>query len=141
MKYMILVSHGMFAPGLHDALMMLLGGEHEEIKSVSLRNGVSSEVFAKEVEETLDSIKEGSEIVVCGDLIGGSPLTTTINLMSQRGMLDKTVIIGGMNLPLVLTAALMKDSMDLQMIPDAALAEATGSLKQFVVETQEEDDI
>ena len=35
----------------------------------------------------------------------------------------------------------MKDSMDLQMIPDAALAEATGSLKQFVVETQEEDDI
>ena len=60
MKYMILVSHGMFAPGLHDALMMLLGGEHEEIKSVSLRNGVSSEVFAKEVEETLDSIKEGS---------------------------------------------------------------------------------
>ena len=61
--------------------------------------------------------------------------------MSQRGMLDKTVIIGGMNLPLVLTTALMKDSMDLQMIPDAALAEATGSLKQFVVETQEEDDI
>ena len=141
MKYMILVSHGMFAPGLHDALMMLLGGEHEEIKSVSLRNGVSSEVFAKEVEETLDSIKEGSEIIVCGDLIVGSPLTTTINLMSQRGMLDKTVIIGGMNLPLVLTTALMKDSMDLQMIPDAALAEATGSLKQFVVETQEEDDI
>lgn len=27
MKYVLLVSHGMFAPGLHSALNMLAGGE------------------------------------------------------------------------------------------------------------------
>ena len=30
MKYVVLVSHGTFAPGLHSVLKMLAGGERED---------------------------------------------------------------------------------------------------------------
>ena len=31
MKYVVLVSHGTFAPGLHSVLKMLAGGEREDV--------------------------------------------------------------------------------------------------------------
>ena len=40
MKYVLLVSHGMFAPGLHSALNMLAGGGREDILSASLEDGM-----------------------------------------------------------------------------------------------------
>lgn len=42
MKYMMLVSHGTFAPGLHNALSMLAGEGREDILSTSLENGMGS---------------------------------------------------------------------------------------------------
>lgn len=39
MKYVVLVSHGTFAPGLHSVLNMLAGGGREDILSTSLQDG------------------------------------------------------------------------------------------------------
>ena len=36
MKYVVLVSHGTFAPGLHSVLKMLAGGEREDVISVGV---------------------------------------------------------------------------------------------------------
>ena len=36
MKYVVLVSHGTFAPGLKSVLAMLAGGEREDVISVGL---------------------------------------------------------------------------------------------------------
>ena len=36
MKYVVLVSHGTFAPGLKSVLAMLAGGEREDVISVVL---------------------------------------------------------------------------------------------------------
>ena len=41
MKYVVLVSHGTFAPGLHSVLKMLAGGEREDVISVGLEDGMS----------------------------------------------------------------------------------------------------
>ena len=35
MKYVVLVSHGTFAPGLKSVLAMLAGGEREDVISAS----------------------------------------------------------------------------------------------------------
>ena len=40
MKYVVLVSHGTFAPGLHSVLKMLAGGEREDVISVGLEDGM-----------------------------------------------------------------------------------------------------
>ena len=43
MKYVVLVSHGTFAPGLHSVLKMLAGGEREDVISVGVEDGMSAD--------------------------------------------------------------------------------------------------
>jgi PTS system N-acetylgalactosamine-specific IIA component len=52
-------------------------------------------------------------------------------------------MIGGMNLPLVLTTVLMKDTMELEDIKEDILSEAAEALKVFEVAVDEgaDDDI
>ena len=56
MKYVVLVSHGTMAPGLHNALKMLAGEGREDIVSTSLENGMSSETYAENVRKCISGI-------------------------------------------------------------------------------------
>ena len=76
-----------------------------------------------------------------GDLIGGSPLTTAMNVIAEHQMSQKTLVIGGMNLPLALTTVLMKDAFDQEYLKEQILNEAHGALKEFKVVSDDEEDI
>ncbi|MDE7444589.1 MAG: PTS fructose transporter subunit IIA [Lachnospiraceae bacterium] len=142
MKYVVLVSHGMLAPGLHSALDMLAGEGREDILSASLENGMSSEVYAENLRKKLETVTPEDEIILFGDLVGGSPLTTATNIIAEKDLLKQTVIIGGMNLPIALSAVLMKDGMELRELVDMLLPEAREEIKEFQVTSEEsEDDI
>ncbi|HBA67767.1 MAG TPA: PTS fructose transporter subunit IIA [Lachnospiraceae bacterium] len=140
MKYVVLVSHGMFAPGLHSALDMLAGESREDILSVSLENGMSSEVYAENLRKRLEAVTEEDEILLLGDLVGGSPLTTATNIIAERGLLKNTVVIGGMSLPLALSAVLSKDSMGLRELADMLIPESREELKEFQVVIEDSED-
>lgn len=142
MKYIVLVSHGMFAPGLHDALGMLAGENREDILSTSLKNGMGADEFAENVRKLVSVVKEEDEILLFADLIGGSPLTTTANVLAEEGLIGRTTMIGGMNLPLVLSAAVMKDTMDTAELKEMLIPESREMLQEFTVTVEEnEDDI
>ena len=130
MKYVVLVSHGTFAPGLHSVLKMLAGGEREDVISVGLEDGMSADEFAEKFSN--------------GDIVGGSPLTNAIEQVSNKGLIGKTMIFGGMNLAMALTATLMKDGVDTDMLKDSLINEAKDAVKEFVMTSandDEEDDI
>lgn len=142
MKYVVLVSHGMLAPGLHNALKMLAGEEHEDILSTSLENGMGSDTYADNFRKLISGITKEDEILLFGDLVGGSPLTTAANVIAEQGLLDRTTMHGGMNLPLVLSAVLMKDAMDTEELFATLLPEAREEIKEFRIACEEsEDDI
>lgn len=142
MKYMLLVSHGMFAPGLHDALGMLVGGDREDILSTSLKNGMGADEFAENVRSIVSVVKPEDEILLFADLVGGSPLTTAANVIAEEGLAGQTTMIGGMNLPLVLSAALTKDSMDTATLKEILIPEAKEMIQEFAVTVDDaEDDI
>lgn len=142
MKYVVLVSHGMLAPGLHNALKMLAGEEHEDILSTSLENGMSSDTYAENFRKLISGITKEDEILLFGDLVGGSPLTTAANVIAEQDLLDRTVMHGGMNLPFVLSAVLMKDAMDTEELFATLLPEAREEIKEFRIACEEsEDDI
>ena len=44
MRYLLLVSHGTFAPGLHSVLKMLMG-ERPDVLSASLEDGMGADAF------------------------------------------------------------------------------------------------
>lgn len=140
MKYVVLVSHGTMAPGLHNALSMLAGEGRSDILSTSLENGMSSAVYEENVRHCMEGITKEDEILLFGDLVGGSPLTTAANVIAGQGLMEKTVMFGGMNLPLVLSAVLMKDTMDTESLVSMLIPEAREELKEFQVTTTEAED-
>ena len=99
MKYVVLVSHGEFAKGLANALAML-AGEKKEVIAVGLENGKTADEFAEIFKEAVSPITAEDEIILLGDLIGGSKLTTALNVINEKGLTNNTVVLGGMNLQL-----------------------------------------
>ena len=137
MKYVILVSHGKFAEGLANALSMLVG-KREDIIAVGLEDGKSVDEFAELFTKTVDKITTDDEVVLLGDLIGGSPLANAINVLSGKGV--KMIIIGGMNLPVAMTSVMMKDTFALEDLAQQVLQEAHGALREFKIEASDDDD-
>lgn len=139
MKYVILVSHGKFANGLNDALSML-AGNREDILSVGLENGKSVDEFtALFTEKVKDISNDDDDVILLGDIIGGSPLTNATNVLVNKGI--KTVILGGMNLPLALTTVLMKDTVSLDEIANQVLEQARMAMQEFKIVEESEEDI
>jgi PTS system N-acetylgalactosamine-specific IIA component len=140
MKYVLLVSHGEFAPGLHKAVNMLAGEEREDVLSTSLVNGMGADEFAENVKQVLSVVGSGDEIILFADIVGGSPLATTANVLLETGLLERTRMIGGMNLPLVLTCVLSKDDEDTADLIDELIEGAREQIKEFTIAVDDEDE-
>ena len=140
MKYVVIVSHGMLAPGLHDAVKMLAGEDKPEVLSTSLKNGMGADEYEDNFRELISPVTEEDEIILFADIVGGSPLSFAANVIAERGLLKNTLMIGGMNLPLVLTTVLMKDTMELDDIKEDILPDAVDALKVFEIAVEESED-
>lgn len=141
MRYLILVSHGTFAPGLHNALGMMAGSDREDIRSTSLLDGMDVDTFRVNFAELVKDITTEDEIILTADIIGGSPLTTALDVLTEKGLLGKTLAIGGMNLPLVLTAAFADAETPLDEMEQELTGEAKDQIKRFDLGGDEDDDI
>lgn len=141
MRYLILVSHGTFAPGLHNALGMMAGSDREDIRSTSLLDGMDVDTFRANFAELVGDITAEDEIILTADIIGGSPLTTALDVLTEKGLLGKTLAIGGMNLPLVLTAAFADADTPLDALEAELTGEAKDQIKRFALGGDEDDDI
>ena len=141
MRYLILVSHGTFAPGLHNALGMMAGSDREDIRSTSLLDGMDVDTFRANFTELVGDITAEDEIILTADIIGGSPLTTALDVLTEKGLLGKTLAIGGMNLPLALTAAFADADTSLEELEQELTGEAKDQIKRFDLGGDEDDDI
>ena len=143
MKYVVLVSHGTFAQGLHSVLKMLAGGDRADVLSTGMEDGMGADVFAERFKETISPIGDEDEIILLADIIGGSPLTNALDVAAKAGMLDRTRAYGGMNLPMALTAVLMKDTVDKDTLEMSMLTESKNAMARMELHTEEDgqDDI
>ena len=141
MRYLILVSHGTFAPGLHNALGMMAGSDREDIRSTSLLDGMDVDTFRANFTELVGDITAEDEIILTADIIGGSPLTTALDVLTEKGLLGNTLATGGMNLPLVLTAAFADADTSLEELEQELTGEAKDQIKRFDLGGDEDDDI
>ncbi len=136
-----MVSHGTFAPGLHNALGMMVGSDRSDILSTSMLDGMSADTFRENFTKLIEAVQPGDEILLLADIIGGSPLSTAMDIISQKGLLANTVAIGGMNLPLALGAAMADADTPLHEAADEIIAEAAEQLKQFRIDADSDDEI
>lgn len=142
MRYLLMVSHGTFAPGLHSVLDML-AGKRDDILSCSLRDGEGADEYVEELKGVISPIAAEDEVIVLGDIIGGSPLTNALNVLAESGMLARTRAFGGMNLPLALTAAFDLQSDDLAGLCASMVEEGRAALRpvELCLGDDEEEDL
>lgn len=139
MRYLVLVSHGTLAPGMHSVLKML-GGDREDVLSTSLEDGMTADTYVENLKGVLAKVSEDDEIVLLGDIIGGSPLTNALNVLSERGLLAKTIAFGGMSLPMAMTALMGLQTSDLPSLAQMMLSEAHDGARQMEIASDEDDD-
>lgn len=140
MKYVVMVYHGEFAPGLHSAVRMMTGNR-SDVLSTSLREDMSADQFAENFAELVKDFTADDQVILLADILSGSPFTNALNVLSDKGLIGNTLIIAGMNMPLAITAVLMKDNFDdLATLKEVLLSEGRMGLTDFVVETNDGDD-
>lgn len=139
MRYLLLVSHGTFAPGLHSVLDML-AGKREDILSCSLRDGEGADEYVAELERTIAPVAADDELIVLGDIIGGSPLTNALNTLAAHGLLARTRAFGGMSLPMALTAAFDLQTDDLDALCASMVSEGQAAMREMELELAADED-
>ena len=137
MSKVILVSHGQLSAGLHDTLNMF--ATSEDVLHFGLNKGESADDFGKRVLNELRTMDSNEEYIVLADIIGGSPLTTTLNVFNELGIKSFRVL-GGMNLAMAINAVLMKDA-GLDTAVSMALSESQQSVAEFKLENSEDEEI
>lgn len=139
MRYHMLVSHGGFASGMAEALGMLVG-KRDDVLQVSFRDGMAFPAFQEQVRQVTAPITAEDEVLIMADLVNGSPLTTTMAVLAEGPGLDNVRAVGGMNLPMAVTAIEGEDD-PLDETVEAMKACAKDEVKQFQTETGSDDDI
>ena len=138
-KYLIMVSHGEFAPGLHSAVKMMTG-DRPDVLSTSLKDGMGADEFQDNFRELVKDFTDEDEVILLADIQGGSPFTKANEVLGETGLISRSLIITGMNMPLAVTAVLMKDNMDLPMLKEVILSEGHAGLSCFEVTGDDEED-
>ena len=142
MKYLLLVSHGGFAEGLKTSLAMFAGDKMDQVIAIGLNDGKTVDDFAKDFRQAISGLTAEDSVVVLADIVGGSPLTTACSVLDEVSKLDDAIVLGGMNLPMAITSAVMKDMLEGDAFVQAVLPEAQAALQEFkIVSDDEEDDI
>ena len=141
MNYLVLVSHGGLAQGLKTSLAMFAAEKMDQVIAVGLENGQSVDEFAVVFREAISGLSTEDKVVVLADIVGGSPLTTALGVLEEKDLLQTATVLGGMNLPMAITSAVMKDMLEGLDLVAAVLPEAQAALQEFkVVQTEEEED-
>ena len=140
MKYVVMVSHGEFAPGLHSAVKMMTG-DREDVLSTSLKDGMSADEFASNFAELIKDFKADDQVILLADILSGSPFTNALNVLDQKGLLQNTLVIAGMNMPLATTPLNQTDNFhNLQAHHDPLISVGRTGLTDFTVASDDDDE-
>ena len=139
MRYLVLVSHGTLAQGVHSVLKMLMGN-NPHVLSTSLEDGMGADAFSERFRETVAVIDSADEVSLLGDIAGGSPLTLSMNVLQERGLLASAIVFGGMNLPMAIAALMKLDAPDAAGIRVELANEGRSGVRELEVSAADEDE-
>ncbi|MDO4797782.1 MAG: PTS fructose transporter subunit IIA [Coriobacteriales bacterium] len=130
MKYLLLVSHATLAEGLEGALTMLLG-DRPFVIACGMHDGTSASDYRDQLAREIAAITPADEVVLLGDISGGSPLKNALAMLDAKGLGDNVMVFGGANLAMAISAVMgIDDGLDMDAIRDAMLMDGSQAVKQ-----------
>lgn len=139
MKKIFLVSHGLMAMGVYEASKMIIGNI-ADVQYLCLSSDKDIEDFKRELEEKKDWLEECDELYVLADILGGSPYSTTLNFLQEKGMFEKSRVITGMNLPLLISIALGQNVFEKEQL-DKIIESSREGIQVFELLEEEDEDL
>ena len=131
----LVVSHGKMAEGMVLAVRMVAGNTGF-LDWVCLDENSDIRQFREELSRKLDEIKDADQILVLTDIQGGSPFTSSIGLLAEKGLTERSFVVSGMNLGLLLALALQKEIVSEEALEEM-IRQSREGMKRF---RYEEDD-
>jgi PTS system N-acetylgalactosamine-specific IIA component len=113
----------------------MIAGDRKNLLSLGLKTDMSIDSFAQHFKQLISCITKNDSIILLADIIGGSPLTTALAVLSELNLLTNARAFTGMNLPLSLSFVL-NEYMDYDFI----LNEAKDSIQEIFLHIDEPDD-
>ena len=131
MRYLLLVSHAQLAEGVRSALEMLMG-PRDHVVALGMTEDDTPDAFCARVSETFGDLAPSDEVVILGDIAGGSPLTCAAQALDSLGFSEHYVAFGGLNLPMAIGAIMsLADELDLDAVRDGVLANGTDAVCEW----------
>ncbi len=112
---MVLVTHGRLASELVAALEHVVGAQRN-VAAVCIGPDDDMELRRKEILDQVAKVDDGSGVVVLTDMFGGTPSNLAISIMDKA----KVEIIAGVNLPMLIKLASVRQNQDLANAVDSA---------------------
>lgn len=138
MKKILIVSHGTLAKGNYEAAKMIYG-EAIDIIYLCLEENMGIENYKKKLTDIIRDISDSDQIIVLADIKGGSPYNSVVSILSEKGLLKKSKILTGLNLPMLLSVLFIENEITDSEIFDI-IATAKEGIINFRIDVEEEDE-
>lgn len=131
MRYLLFASHGMLAEGILHTVEMITG-KQKNIWTLSAYLDEKVDLQSQ-VHVILKKLGENDELIVVTDIFGGSVNNEFMNLLED----PRIHLIAGLNLPLAIELASLKDSaMDSKQLITAAVRNSRNSIRYCNTEVE-----
>jgi PTS system mannose-specific IIA component len=110
----VVVSHGRLADEFVAAAEHVLGAQ-EQMRAVAIGPYDDMEERRSDIIDAVNAVDRGAGVVILTDMFGGTPSNLAISVINQV----KTEVIAGVNLPMLIKLAEVREKMTLS---EAALA-------------------
>ena len=130
MRYLLLVSHASMAEGVHEAIEMLMG-PRKNVVACGMSAQEGPQAFRADVAARLSDLAPTDEVVVLGDIAGGSPLMSTLTVLDSLGATGRFVAFGGLNLPMAISALMaIEEGLTLDTLCDGVLSDGAEGVRR-----------
>ncbi len=112
---LVLVTHGRLAEEFKSALEHVVGPQ-ERVSTISIGPDDDMEQRRQDILNAVQEVNDGSGVVLLTDMFGGTPSNLAISVM-EGGSIE---VVAGVNLPMLIKLASVRDDKDLAEAVDEA---------------------
>jgi mannose PTS system EIIA component len=120
---MVLVTHGQLANEFRSALEHVVGPQ-KQIATVSIGPEDDMEERRKDIITAVEQVDRGAGVAVLTDMFGGTPSNLAISVMNG----SQVEVVAGINLPMLIKFASIRDTMSL----DQAVLHAQDAGRKYI---------
>ena len=120
---MVLVTHGALAKEFRAALEHVVGAQ-ENLATICIGPDDDMEKRREDIVDAIVKVDTGDGVALLTDMFGGTPSNLAISLLEK----DKVEVVAGINLPMLIKLASVRDSEPL----DVAVLEARDAARKYI---------